>query len=142
MNPSQTRKPSQTTTASSTTVTVTGKRKLPENEAELEKCLKPYRMYAKLAVKFVDKLDKYFEVGELDTEEKEAGTQAFAALMYEESMAGGARALMVLWLATTQIPRGIDYVDKRMAKRRKPNLLDGTKAQLEVINNGTKASNT
>lgn len=95
-------------------------RKLPEEPAEFEAALKPYRIMVRPLVTGVSRLCE--EVGSipLDSDERQGGEQAFAALMYQYGGQLDARVLVALWVVGVTLPRVIHEVKKRDAKKKTP----------------------
>lgn len=131
MNPTPTK-----TKASPSNQTIEGKvtRRSIDDAPDREKAIKPYKMFARMAVKLVDKIYELTDMGKLDDEEREAGIEAFSTLLYEESAKMSGRILVVTWLGMTAVPRAIVRVDKAIEERKKTKeqrLLEATKPKEE-----------
>jgi len=78
--------------------------------------LKAYRAIVYPVVTGVSKLYKAADLSELDEEEREGGITAFAAWMYQYGAQVDANVLVLLWIASTAVPRGIEFMEQRKAK--------------------------
>lgn len=58
----------------------------------------------------------------LDAEEKDSGTMAFAALMYQSGGMLDARTLVALWLAGVTMPRVVAYAEGAAERKRRREL--------------------
>lgn len=125
--------------------TVEGKvtRRSIDDAPDREKAIKPYKMFARMAVKLVDKIYELLEMDTLDNEEKEAGIEAFSTLMYEESARLNGRILVATWLGTTAIPRAIVKINKTLEEKKKTKeqrLIEATKPKLVASPEKEKAN--
>lgn len=134
----KTGKPPKSNAPGKQTVDVTSpsgsRRRVPEDGPERDKALKGFRVYSRMLVKLIDKLNQFMEAEELDSDEKEAGIEAFSALLYQESAQLDARHLVALWLVTTEVPRGIAYLEKKTKEKKTP--IQKLEAELKKETNG------
>ena len=70
-----------------------------------------------MIVATADRTAAYFEVSRLDAEEKEDGTFAFSALLYEEGAELSARLLVALWLISVLSLRVMEFFERREARK-------------------------
>ena len=105
------------------------RRKVPEDGIERDKALKGFRVYSRMCVKLVEKLNEFMDMEKLDEDEREAGIEAISALFYQESASLDARHLVALWLLTTEVPRVIVMLEKK-SKEKKKTPMEKLEAQL------------
>lgn len=106
-----------------TTAKVTGPRSLPENPAELDEEIRPYKIFVRPIVQGLSKVSTVLGAEKFDAAETEGGVQALAALAYQERAEMNAYWLVALWSVSVGAPRVIsamaDY-EERKAKRGQP----------------------
>jgi hypothetical protein len=93
------------------------RRKLPEDPADADKALKRYRPYGRMIISAFDKGARFAETAPLDAEEKEDGTFAFSALLYEEGAELSARLLVALWLISVISLRVMEFFEKKQREK-------------------------
>lgn len=103
-----------------TAAKVTGPRSLPENPAELDEEIRPYKIFVRPIVQGLSKVSTVLGAEKFDAAEMEGGVQALAALAYQERAEMNAYWLVGLWSVSVGAPRIIaamaDY-EERKAKR-------------------------
>lgn len=92
-------------------------RTLPEKPEDIDRVLAPYRVMVRPLVTGVSKAAELMDTYPLDADEKEGGTQAFSALMYQYGGELDARVLVALWVAGVSIPRVLHHLKKEKEAR-------------------------
>lgn len=102
---------------------MTGPRSLPENPAELDEEIRPYKIFVRPIVQGLSKVSTVLGAEKFDAAEMEGGVQALAALAYQERAEMNAYWLVGLWSVSVGAPRIIsamaDYEDRKK-KREAP----------------------
>lgn len=92
------------------------RRPLPKDPAERDNALAPYKFFTRPLVGCMSRFYKYAGLEPLDRDEREGGTEAFAAVAYEYMEQMDSRFLLLIWLTSTAAPRLLDYFDKKEAE--------------------------
>lgn len=89
------------------------RRKLPDDEAELDKVLRRYKILAKPAINGLSHTLEVFDMSALDGDEKEGGYHAVAAMLYEFGAEMDSRLLFGLYLLGIMTPRMAELAMKK-----------------------------
>lgn len=96
---------------------VSKRRPLPQDPKELEDAIRGCRVMVRPIVLMLSKLAVAAGTSPLDKEEQECCTLGFSAWMYEEGGALSGRVLAGLALASVGLPRTLEAVEKRQARK-------------------------
>lgn len=93
------------------------RRVLPDNPGELEDALRGCRVMVRPLVLSLSRIYKALGTDPMDKEEQECCTLGFAAWMYEEGGGLSGRALAMMAVAGTALPRGAQMLEARAVKK-------------------------
>jgi hypothetical protein len=112
------------------------RRKLPDNDSELDAVLKRYKILARPIVTGISGTLEVLNTAPLDKDEQDGGHFAIAAMLYEFGAEMDSRVLFGLWLAGIAAPRlaqaAVEMKKQRQLEKagiRKPVIVDMPKVE-------------